>query len=859
VTTLAFLKADARAYGGHRLDACATEHDDMKLNWIFVLVCAAGWSAWARGADLTLADHGKTAYRIEVDKDAPGSVRTAAAELSAYVKKATGAELKIAEAGDQTPGPFISLGDTAAARAAGLKADGLTPDGYRLVTKGENLFIFGPDTPMGQRNATGGDSTGTLNGVYGFLEEVVGVRWLMPGADGEDVPHVSTLKVGEIDRTEGPAFASRTLPYVQNERKDVKRWLRRQRLGKTISVSHGHNWIKTIPAALYQQHPEWFPEIGGKRPPPTGRYKLETTNPQLVAEFARRAIEAFKKNSNLYCYSLSPSDGSPGWSQSKETQALEEKDPNGELSRTPLILNFYNEVARQVRQAMPDRIVAGYIYASYLYPPKMPVEPLEPNLFLVVAPSFDYGYRLYRPDVQKDFELVMGGWAKRTRQLGYYDLPTHFTSPGIPLGPGTEILRFIYPKLKGYGVKLVYVYGHPGWGGGGIGNYLEAKLAWNPDADVGALEQEYYERAYGKEAGAIIGGLYGKLDEAVKTYNIAHKEASHTLTPEILQAVYAGWYPQAEKGYLSAQKIHKTAAQEKRLGMFGKSLMLLQWHLRRMKMAPVDEQSPLYRTDEQMEKLLRDPANELALSPILQTPQQAAVEALTIKGTATAPANAAAPETFTLRGSSRVLLYSPTDTTVTVGCPVLKPYGVEFMRYLVRDETGKAVKEGMVREGTFLSYPLKAGHHAFLEITSRAGAYQLKVDGCDYAYGVPKGRNGVELLKSTPTLYFYVPQGAGAFGVTLTRDSLGVAVADVYGPDGKVAGTLDGNGRTIASLKIPARKAAPGVWRITFRKEASKTAYGIWVRLDRAVPSWLGVDPTRLGAIARTGGAVQGE
>jgi hypothetical protein len=826
------------------------------------LVCAVVWSmlgaTMARGAALTLANQGKTAYRIYVDKDAPGSVRTAAAELSAYVKKATGAALNISELDGKPQEPFISLGETAAAREAGLKADGLTPDGFRIVTRGDDLFILGPDTPAGQRNATGGDSTGTLNGVYGFLEEEVGVRWLMPGVDGEDVPHLSSLQINEMDRTEGPAFASRTLPYVQNERKDVRRWLRRQRLGKTISVSHGHNWIKTIPASLYQQHPEWFPEMGGKRPAPTGRYKLETTNPQLVAEFARRAIEAFKKNPGLYCYSLSPSDGSPGWSQSKETQALEEKDPNGELSRTPLILNFYNEVAKQVRKAMPDRIVAGYIYASYLYPPKMPVEPLEPNLFLVVAPSFDYGYRLYRPDVQKDFEMVMGGWAQRTKQLGYYDLPAHFTTPGIPLGPGTQILQFIYPKLKGYGVKLVYVYGHPGWGGAAIGNYLEAKLDWNPNADVAALEKEFYERAYGKEAGAVIGGLYGKLDEAVKGYVQEHEDARYSLTADILKGVYAEWYPQAEKGYLAAQTIKKTAAQDKRLGMFGKSLMLLQWHLRRMKLAG-DEHSPLYRTDEQMQKLLRDPANELALSPVMEAAGDVAQAPLKITGTAPAPANAPAAEEFTLRGQSRLLLFSPKQTVVKVSCPTIEPYAVEIMEYVLRDAAGKVRQQGLVHEGTFAEFPLKAGEHAFLEMASRGGAYQLKVEGCDYAYGVPKGRNGVELLKSTPTLYFYVPQGAGAFGVTLTRDSLGVAVADVYSPDGKIAGTLDGNGRTITSLKIPARKAAQGVWRIVFRKDESKTAYGIWVRLDGAIPSWLGVDPQRLPAIAAKGGAEQGE
>ena len=36
--------------------------------------------------------------------------------------------------------------------------------------------------------------------------------------------------------------------------------------------------------------------------------------------------------------------------------------------------------------------------------------PLEPKLFLVCAPSFDYGFTHYRADIQREFEAVMGGW-----------------------------------------------------------------------------------------------------------------------------------------------------------------------------------------------------------------------------------------------------------------------------------------------------------------------------------------------------------------------------------------------------------------------------------------------------------------
>ena len=59
---------------------------------------------------------------------------------------------------------------------------------------------------------------------------------------------------------------------------------------------------------------------------------------------------------------------------------------------TPLILKFYNDVARIVGREFPDRLLCGYVYAQYLYPPTAGIPPMEPNVCLVVAASIDYGY-----------------------------------------------------------------------------------------------------------------------------------------------------------------------------------------------------------------------------------------------------------------------------------------------------------------------------------------------------------------------------------------------------------------------------------------------------------------------------------
>jgi len=107
---------------------------------------------------------------------------------------------------------MISLGMNDAARAAGLSAQGIPLEGFRIVTRGRNLFILGPDTAEGERTPGGGTSAGTRNGVYAFLEEYLGVRWLMPGPHGDYVPRAASVTIPEMDRTDAPFFLNGACP-----------------------------------------------------------------------------------------------------------------------------------------------------------------------------------------------------------------------------------------------------------------------------------------------------------------------------------------------------------------------------------------------------------------------------------------------------------------------------------------------------------------------------------------------------------------------------------------------------------------------------------------------------------------------
>ena len=190
--------------------------------------------------EVTLVKEGRSGFVILHAPLAPASVRTAATELQHYLEKATRAKIPVVT--NDAPSPFIALGDTTVARAAGIVARDVPLEGFRIVSRDGNLFIVGPDTGDGEKTRQGGTSAGTLNGVYSFIEDYLDVRWLLPGEMGEDAPQRSTVLIPAIDRTNQPVFLNRRLPGVQNSQPAVQQWSQRQKLGYSMQLEHSHNW-----------------------------------------------------------------------------------------------------------------------------------------------------------------------------------------------------------------------------------------------------------------------------------------------------------------------------------------------------------------------------------------------------------------------------------------------------------------------------------------------------------------------------------------------------------------------------------------------------------------------------------------
>src|SRR5688500_9243515 len=97
-----------------------------------VLAVCSGNRAVAAEPDLDLVQDSRSRFAIVHPAGAPSSVLVAARELQSYVEKVTSAKLPIIAGEAPRAGPFIALGETSAARAAGITARDVPLEGFRL-------------------------------------------------------------------------------------------------------------------------------------------------------------------------------------------------------------------------------------------------------------------------------------------------------------------------------------------------------------------------------------------------------------------------------------------------------------------------------------------------------------------------------------------------------------------------------------------------------------------------------------------------------------------------------------------------------------------------------------------------------
>ncbi len=483
----------------------------------------------AGGPQHTLVDRGRATATI-VLPEAPDALESyAAGELQRYVEQITGVKLPVIHEPGEPPVYGVWLGSTEKAGSAGLKLtrEALGRDGYAANADETGMIVAGR-CPLG-----------TLFGVYDVIEREFGVRWCEPGEMGEVVPAADTLTVGTLRRQFKPSFDYRWV--------DSGDWSLRQRMnvqvkvdGKPVGVSwkwHFHTFAILIPPEKYfDEHPEWFPLVNGKRQKSTREHshstQLCTSNPEVVDKLTEGLLETLDADPTIEIITLSPNDGG-GFCECEGCVALDEPGRGwfARYSKRLAVLN--GEIARRVAERYPDVKIKVGAYAMYALPPQIEGCRPEPNLIVQLCHIyFCHNHPVgsgkcragetYKPSdnflPNQDFKRLAETWSRLTDNLFIYE---YYSLGGWSraemLWPMVHTMRHDIPWYRDLGAKGFYTQVGP-WPRAPLNYYIAAKLAWNADLDVDWLIDDFCGKFFEDAAGPMRAYLRG-IEEAMAHNN----------------------------------------------------------------------------------------------------------------------------------------------------------------------------------------------------------------------------------------------------------------------------------------------------------------------------------------------------
>lgn len=451
---------------------------------------------------LMLAEKGRALLPIVVSEGACDGQLNAARDLAHYLKRITKAKFSVEQGHREA--------------AINLGIDEMLEEEAFAIRSGD----------MGM-TITGGSLRGLFYGVYGFLEDVLGVGFYTH--DMTKLPCLETLTVENVDIFEKPALEFRQLDTPLNMFAD---WRAHNRIngpfhgkftvqrdpikefGGMKSYVTGlfvHTFNKLVdPEVYFDEHPEYFALVNGERV--KHRTQPCLTNPEVIALATENVRKALRTEPESRIISVSQND----WynpCQCPECTRVDEE----EGSRAGTMLRFVNAIAEGIEEEFPQVVVDTLAYKFTRKPPKI-TKP-RPNVcvrlcdieccFAHPLETCHVHTKSYNNDPMlsaSSFQEDLIGWGKICDRIYIWDYVTDYMHYWMPY-PNFQVLA---PNIQFFvknGVKGVYPEGNyqsvsPDLAE--LRSWLLAKLMWNPDYDVAKGMREFCEFVYGDAAEDIL-------------------------------------------------------------------------------------------------------------------------------------------------------------------------------------------------------------------------------------------------------------------------------------------------------------------------------------------------------------------
>ena len=495
----------------------------LKKFWVsLVMVSALSLVLQAQDGRLHLIEDGRPAATIVIPANPGIWTREATNWLQGYVQKATGAELEIVAEAEAPAGTLISVGHTKMAATAGIDTSGLKFDGCKLVVKGNVLYLLGRDDPELDVQAVQGDGSfqltdwvgarGTCRAVIKFLEDFCGVRWFLPGPQGELVPKATDVRVpADLDQVFQPAFAfnGNTAPYDVNTFGEPGGTIAAlaNNFRKAVKLAGGgHTYYAAASQQKYgKTHPEYYALIGGERKnaewtkeSPYGHH-LCSSNPDVKRLLVEHTQKRFDKG--LDWVSVGQEDGYRRC-QCDECERLDDYrgPPKGmrwqDFQHTKLRDNpperlflLHKAVIDEVAKSHPDKMVMLMCYAPTAWPSKK-IEHFGDNVIGELMHMNPEYIEAWSGKV-----AGLSGFSCRFNTTVRLGLNLHLTAQET-----AERVQYLHEK--GFVCPGLDCEGN--WGLQGPVFYMAGRLMGDPHQDYKAVVEEYCRGVYGKAAGPML-------------------------------------------------------------------------------------------------------------------------------------------------------------------------------------------------------------------------------------------------------------------------------------------------------------------------------------------------------------------
>lgn len=421
-----------------------------------------------------------------LDAKTPPEVRRAADEFQRVLEKMTGTKLPSTPQDDR---PIVHIGRDSFVNATVPDLDRLDQDGFVIRTVDDRHLIL-----------AGRTSHATEFAVYRFLQKYAGVRWYFPAELGEVVPRQASLVVDRLNDRQEPSFHSRqwsaAAPF------DGGVWERHNLCYARYSFHH--NLLNIfVPSRLFDAHPEWFPEIDGKRKRPKDDedpgWQPCLANKEAARYAAQVARQYFDAHPEATSFSIGMNDtAARGFCCCAECRALDpvdpaqQKTPRGLPNYSNRFFTFANRVAEELAKTHPDKYLGCLAYHVTEPPPAFDVLPK-------IIPFLTAGRANWTdPAIRDGDQKLIRGWCRKVPIVGIYDYyyGSGFVSPRIFTHLTEESLKFAHRT----GVRAFYAEIYSTWSLDGPKAYVTSQLLWDVNLSADALVDDFCRGLFGKAA-----------------------------------------------------------------------------------------------------------------------------------------------------------------------------------------------------------------------------------------------------------------------------------------------------------------------------------------------------------------------